>query len=211
VSGREDKKAESREYFDRNAAGYERQRRWRSVREPQARAIAALELEVDDRLLDVGCGTGAAVREAAPRVVRAVGLDLSPGMIEEAKRLAQGLASAEFQVGDAEALPFAGGEFTAVLCTTSIHHYPNPGRAIGEMARVLAPGGRLVIGDANRDRFSMRLLDRFCRRFQASHVRILSSAELEHLLAEAGLVGTVLLGLRRGSYMIALAEKESMT
>jgi len=203
----ENGKATSREYFDRQAASYETGRRWRSVKKPQAVALAMLELGPDDRLLDVGCGTGAAVREAAALVTRAVGLDLAPGMIDEARRLATDLPNAELEVGDSEALAFADGEFTAVLCSTSIHHYPDPGKAIAEMARVLAPGGRIAIGDFNRDRFSIKLLDRISRRLQPSHVRILSSAELSAFLAGAGLRRTGVRSLWHGGYMIVLAQK----
>ena len=210
VSGRgqdENGKAATREYFDRQAASYETGRRWRSVRKSQAVALAMLELGPDDRLLDVGCGTGAAVREAASFVSRAVGLDLAPRMIDEARRLAVDLPNAEFEVGDSEALPFADAEFTAVLCSTSIHHYPDPGKAVAEMARVLAPGGRIAIGDANRDRLSVKLLDRISRRLQTSHVRILNSAELSAFLAEASLRRTGVRRLWYGGYMIVLAQK----
>jgi len=136
-----------------------------------------LELGPDDRLLDVGCGPGVAVREAAPLVSRAVGIDLSPEMIDQARKIARDLPNAEFEVGDSEHLPFPDGEFTAVLCTTSIHHYPHPGDAVREMARVLAPGGRIAIGDINRDRLSVGLLDLLLRHLQRSHARILSSTE----------------------------------
>ena len=207
VSRRSDKKAASREYFGRHAADYETHHRWRNVREPQGEALAMLELSSDDRLLDVGCGTGVTVREAAPLVSRAVGVDLSPEMIDEARRLARDLPSAEFVVGDSESLPFADGEFTVVLCTTSIHHYPDPGKAVAEMARVLASGGRLAIGDANRGRLFAKVLDRLLRRLQRSHARILSSAELSGYVGAAGLSQAGFRRLRRGGYVIFLARK----
>lgn len=68
-------------------------------------------------------------------------------MLAEARKRAAGLSGVEFVEGDSENLPFGDGEFTAVLCTTSLHHYPRPEKAAREMARVLAPGGRVVIGD----------------------------------------------------------------
>jgi ubiquinone/menaquinone biosynthesis C-methylase UbiE len=207
VSRREDRKAASREYFDRRAPGYESGRRWRFLREPQAEAIAALGLQPGDRLLDVGCGTGLAVREAAPRVARAVGVDLAAKMIERAHELAEGLVHAEFLVGDSEHLPFADGEFTAVLCTSSFHHYPDPGRAAREMARVLAPGGRLALGDVNRDRFFMVALDWLGRLVERGHVGVRSSAEIGRYLDEAGLTVIAFCRLWYGNYTIALARK----
>ena len=200
-------KSASRGYFDAEASHYETHRRWRRVKRQQSLTLAALELQTDDLLLDIGCGTGAAIREAAALVSRAVGLDLAPGMIEEARRLAAGLPNVEFEIGDSEDLPFADGEFTAVLCSTSLHHYPHPGEAVCEMARVLAPGGRVAIGDANRDRLLIKALDRISRRLQRSHVRILNSAELSGYLAEAGLRRTGAHSLWHGGYMILLAQK----
>jgi ubiquinone/menaquinone biosynthesis C-methylase UbiE len=91
--------------------------------------------------VDVGCGSGAAVRDASGLVERAVGLDLSPAMVARARTLAEGLRNVEFREGDASGrLPFADGEVTALLCTTAFHHFPNPRAAGRELARVLAPG-----------------------------------------------------------------------
>src|ERR671931_569824 len=72
----------ARRRFDRWAGRYERDRRSRWMVGLQEQALAALDLRPSDRLLDVGCGTGAAVRRAARIADRAVGVDLSPAMIE---------------------------------------------------------------------------------------------------------------------------------
>jgi ubiquinone/menaquinone biosynthesis C-methylase UbiE len=96
------------------------------------------------------CGAGKLVRAIAPQVERAVGVDLSPRMIEEARRRTAADTEAhgdriEFAVGPADLLPFEDGEFTAVITTTAFHHFPAPAASVREMARVLAPGGRLII------------------------------------------------------------------
>jgi SAM-dependent methyltransferase len=168
----ENGKVEARRRFDRWAPRYERDRRSRYNAAPQAAAVAALALGPGDRFLDVGCGSGAAVRAAAPRVARAVGVDLSPGMIERARELARGLATVEFVVGDSEALPFADASFDAVLCSASFHHYPHP--------ELLAePSADLVLA---------RIADRFLRLADPSHVRLYRSSELVGLVEAAGLV-----------------------
>ena len=207
VSERADKKTASREYFDRHAANYETHRRWRRLRQPQAEAVAALELKTNDLLLDVGCGSGAAVREAAPLVARVVGLDLSPKMIDEARRLSKGIANAELEIGDSEHLPFADGEFTAVLCTSSFHHYPNPERAVKEMARVLGPSGRLALGDIDRGHLFNGLIDRLARHLDAGHAGFHSSTEIARYMSEAGLTPITFRRFWRGSYVIVLAQK----
>ena len=153
----------ARTHFDRWSETYERDSAARWLREVQTAALAALALNANDVLLDLGSGTGAAVRDAAPHVRRAVGFDLSPGMIAEARDRAQaeGLGTrVEFIVGDVSGpLPFDDAAFTAILCTTAFHHFPRPRDTIGQMSRVLAPGGRLVIADANRRHPAVFALD----------------------------------------------------
>jgi len=180
------RKAAARRRFDRWAATYGRDRRSRFNADPQRRALTALDLRSDDRFLDVGCGTGAAVRAAAEVVDRAVGVDLSPAMVDRARELAGASPRAEFVVGDSEQLPFASAEFTALLCTSSFHHYPEPRRALAEMARVLAPGGRLVLGDGTGDRLPARIADRLLRRFDGGHVRLHTTPELVMQIRAAG-------------------------
>jgi ubiquinone/menaquinone biosynthesis C-methylase UbiE len=86
------------------------------------------------------------LREAGGTVQRAVGFDLSAGMIAEARTRADGLRNVDFVVGDAsDRLPFADTEFTAAFCSTAFHHFPDQLRTIAEMARVLAPGARRAV------------------------------------------------------------------
>jgi SAM-dependent methyltransferase len=183
----ESQKAAARAHFDRRADRWERDRLSRWIEPVPREALDALELTSSDRILDVGCGTGPQVRSAAPLVSRAVGVDLSAAMIRQAVDLARGLDNAAFVIADSERLPFPDGAFTAVLCTLSFHHYPNPYAAVHEMTRVLDPGGRLVIGDACGDLLSARIADVFLRRFEPGHVRLYRSRELGDLLHGAGL------------------------
>lgn len=108
------------------------------------------------RLLDVGCGTGTLVNlfSDQPGAELLVGLDYSPAMI---RRLAgkigcspQG-ARLHAVLGDAERLPFASQSFDVVTCCHSFHHYPHQAAVIREFARVLRPGGLLVVVDGFRD------------------------------------------------------------
>jgi ubiquinone/menaquinone biosynthesis C-methylase UbiE len=199
----------AREHFDRWAPTYERDRAARRLREAQTTALAALNLQAQDVFLDLGCGTGAAVRDGAGAVKRAVGIDLSPGMIAEARTLSNGLRNAEFVLGDVsqDRLPFEDQEFTALLCSTAFHHFPQPSRTIGEMARVLAPGGRLVIADANADQLVVRLLDAVLRRFQPSHVGFRRPSRLVGELQAVGFQGTSVTTIWMGGYAIVRAVR----
>ena len=195
-------KAASRRWFDRRAAAYEggATSRWRDP--VQKASLAALDLTGDDLLLDVGCGTGAASRAAGPVAKFVVGVDLAPEMIRRATELATGVENVRFLVADSEQLPFDDGEFTAVLCSNSFHHYPDPLRAVREMARVLASDGRLVIGDASADLATARIADAVLRRIEPGHVRLYRSSELGSFLQRSGFSRVMLRKLSGGGFAI---------
>jgi len=103
------------------------------------------------RLLDVGCGDGLYLVEAARRGAVASGVDSSEAMLAAARRRAADAdVAVDLRIGDAETLPFDGGSFDVVLAITVLCFLRDPQQAINEMSRVLAPGGRLVIGDLGR-------------------------------------------------------------
>ena len=178
----------ARSHFDRWADVYGRSRLLPSL---QKKAVAELGPTADDRFLDVACGAGGLVLDLAPRVGRAVGVDLSDGMLQIARgRLSEAAnhpANVDFLQGPSDALPFDDGSFTALVCTTALHHFPDPQRSIDEMARVLAPGGRAVIGDACRDSVAAKLADPLLRRFEAGHAGLQRKRDIEAMLVRAGL------------------------
>jgi ubiquinone/menaquinone biosynthesis C-methylase UbiE len=107
------------------------------------------------RGLDVGCGPGQFTILIAERLPRAEiwGIDLAPTMIELARRHASESSAAarlHFEVADVAKLPFPDGHFDAVVSSGSIKHWPDQAGALREIHRVLAPGGRLFIGEMNR-------------------------------------------------------------
>ena len=207
VGAADDKKESSRRHFDRWARRYEQDAVSRWLGTLQEASLGVLALERGDRLLDVGCGTGAALRLAAPSVEHAVGVDLSTAMIARGRELTGGIPNVELREADVEALPFEDGTFTAVLCTTSFHHYPAPERAVAEIARVLAPGGRAAIGDWTTDRIAVRLVDQLLRRLQASHVGCRRARDLERLLTSVGLREARTQSLVNGAYAIVSVRK----
>lgn len=114
------------------------------------RLVALAEVTADDEVLDVGCGPGfltSLAAQAAP-AGRAVGVDVSEPMIEEARRR-RASANCSFVVGKAEALDFPDASFDVVLSSLAVHHIPEEARAqaFAEMFRVLRPGGRVLIAD----------------------------------------------------------------
>ena len=113
-----------------------------------AAVAGALDLQPDDDLLDVACGAGYFLTESASHVGHVAGIDLSgPKVALARRRLANriGAGTAEVVDGDAAALPWEDGRFTAVSCTDAFPFFPDPELALAEMCRVLGPGGRAVI------------------------------------------------------------------
>lgn len=129
---------------DWSAGEYERTA---SELEPAARhVVERAAIAPGERVLDVACGTGNAALLAAAAGARVTGLDSAARLIDVARaRAAADGADAEFAVGDALALPFADGAFDAVVSVFGVIFVPDPARAIAEILRVLAPGGRAVL------------------------------------------------------------------
>jgi SAM-dependent methyltransferase len=118
---------------------------------------ALIELVPTDsraRWVDVACGPGVISRAVAGRVGWVSGVDLTPAMVEEAERRAreEGIDNVSFALGDATALDLADASFDGAITRLSLHHIPVPGRAVAEMARVIRPGGWVVISDIAADR-----------------------------------------------------------
>jgi SAM-dependent methyltransferase len=118
---------------------------------PDLDALLALAGEVAGlRVLDVGAGVGATGLALAARGARVVALDLTPAMLEAARAqaAARGLANYETRLGDAAALPFPDASFDLVACRVCAHHFGRARTAASEMARVLRPGGMLLLIDS---------------------------------------------------------------
>jgi ubiquinone/menaquinone biosynthesis C-methylase UbiE len=112
------------------------------------RAERMLPVRRYGRVLEVGCGTGFFLLNLwqAGFVERPYACDISPGMLEACGRTAAQLGCpVELQSGDAEALPYADGEFDLVVGHAFLHHLPDPPAALAEFRRVLAPGGAVFL------------------------------------------------------------------
>ncbi len=119
-------------------------------RGPLARTVAdAAALTPADRVIDIGCGPGTAVRLAARRAATATGIDPDPAML----RLAHWSTAiwrspnVNWLQGRAEKLPLPDGQATVAWAISSAHHWDDRGAGISEVGRVLAPGGRLVLAE----------------------------------------------------------------
>lgn len=145
----------------------------------------------EDVALDVSTGAGHTAMALAPHVARVVATDLTPEMLAVARRLAgeRGLSNVTFQEADVRSLPFADASFDIVTCRTAAHHYPDLRAPVREMARVLRPGGRLVVSDTVSP--ADEVVDRFLNAVEVlrdpTHVRDWSVKEWKEAFAAAGL------------------------
>jgi SAM-dependent methyltransferase len=157
------------------------------VRRPAGTVEQLQPLDDGMLVLDVCCGAAHAAEVVAPAVRQVVGVDLTVSLLElGAARLATaGVGNVLLQEGNAQALPFVAGSFDLAYCFASLHHVGDPTAAVEEMARVVAPGGRVVLQDLvvpipdARDRF-----DEVHRWLDPSHRRAHLEAELVALLPD---------------------------
>jgi ubiquinone/menaquinone biosynthesis C-methylase UbiE len=145
----------------------------------------------DDRLLDVACGPGLVVCAFAPHVQEATGIDVTPAMLERARKLAADkvLVNVAWRQGDVYALPYQDASFTIVTTRFSFHHFLDPAAVLREMVRVCAAGGRIVVADdyASEDPAKAAAFNRLEKLRDPSHSRCLTLTELKGLFGAAGL------------------------
>ncbi|WP_426162963.1 ArsR/SmtB family transcription factor [Sandarakinorhabdus sp. DWP1-3-1] len=145
-------------WFATHAADWDRERALHIAESDVEAAIAAALAPDDDAgdaaadlgvLVDVGTGTGRMIELLGPQARAALGIDRSPEMLRLARgRIeASGLAHAEVRRGDMYALPRADGSVDTVVLHQVLHFADDPAAVIAELARVLAPGGRLLVVD----------------------------------------------------------------
>lgn len=172
------------DYFRSVAADWDRIRSLHVAEGEVESAIrAAIGSEAIEAHLDIGTGTGRLVEMIAPQTRRSVGIDLSHDMLAVARANLQRGQHRHVQVrpGDVYALPFEAGSFDLVTVHQVLHYLEEPGRAVAEAARVLRPGGRLLVVD-----FAPHELE-FLRADHAHRRLGFSTEQMRQWLAVAGL------------------------
>jgi SAM-dependent methyltransferase len=153
-----------------------------------SRVTRLITLRGDERVLDVGTGTGALAFALAPLVREVVAVDADPDMLARARASAP--ANVEVVTADAEHLPFDEGSFDVVGSVRTLHHVRRPELAVAELARVARPGATILVADqiAPVDPLAALELNRFERARDPSTTRILADGDLRLLFDANGLV-----------------------
>jgi len=177
-----------RRQFSRRAGAYARSTSHAHDRDLDL-LIGHLRLQHDDRVLDVATGTGFTAFTAAEIARRVVGLDLTLGMLLEARRL-DPAGAIQWVVGDAGAIPFADGAFDAVTVRRAPHHFPYLEPPIREMVRVLRSGGRIgIIDQVPPDEETGRaLMERLEKLRDQAHAEAYTAARWRALVERLGVV-----------------------
>jgi ubiquinone/menaquinone biosynthesis C-methylase UbiE len=143
----------------------------------------------NDRVLDVGCGTGQFVVRIASSVAHAVGVDLTPAMLDQARahQSRERVSNVSWEQADSTALPFEDGSFTLVVSRSMLHHAADPLATLAEMRRVCNAVGRLAVMDLSPDATRAPAFDAFELLRDPSHARTLTNAELRQMGQHLGL------------------------
>jgi ArsR family transcriptional regulator len=179
------RRSKSQEFFSSSAGHWDRLRDELFGAHFHLQALLAL---VDDSWIvgDLGAGTGAVSAALAPFVQRVIAVDNSAAMLQTAKRRLQRHSNVEFRRGELEDLPLADASLDAATLMLVLPYVPQPERAIREAARVVKPGGRVLIAD-------MLPHDRDGYRQQMGHVWLgFSEKQIAGYIEDAGLSAPIL-------------------
>ncbi len=143
----------SKQYFDTVADRWDTMRNVFFSDVVRERALEAAGVQAGEQAADIGAGSGFVTEALIAAGCRVIAVDPSPAMLE-VMRAKLGGAPVDYRVGVAESLPVADGEVDHALANMVLHHVEHPGDAIGEMARIIKPGGTLVTTDLDEHAFT---------------------------------------------------------
>ncbi|MBI4236978.1 MAG: class I SAM-dependent methyltransferase [Deltaproteobacteria bacterium] len=167
--------------YDRRFRGY--------IARTISTALEMLQLTGTERILDVACGTGELERrilEVHPQQP-IWGIDLTEEMLVAAREKLGEVPNIQWERADSRYLPFPDAHFDIVVTLSAFHYMREPQRVVNEFARVVRPGGRVVVLDWCRDFLFAQLYHLMRKVFFPQHYRVYHLAEMQQLMRDAGL------------------------
>ncbi len=156
-----------------------------------ARLVELTQPRPDWRVLDVSTGAGHTALTFAPLVAQVIAVDLTPQMLDTARKLAneRGITNVEFKPADVHALPFEANTFDLVTNRIALHHYSDARQAISEMARVCKRGGLVALSDniVPPDKVTAGYINHWEQLRDPSHHWAYPAARLQAMLTDTGL------------------------
>lgn len=172
---------ESRQYFETVAPQWERMRRGFFSEAVREKAFAVADVEAGKYAADIGAGSGFVTEGLLRLGLRVIAVDRSEAMLAEMRRKFGNGGAVEYRMGEADSLPLGDRSVDYVFANMCLHHVELPPAAIREMARILKPGGKLVITDLDRHDFEF-LRKEHCDRWMG-----FDRADVKRWFGEAGL------------------------
>jgi len=160
-----------------------------------------------DLVLDVACGPGLVACALAPHARHVTGIDITPAMIEQARRL-QGekqLENLTWQVGNVLPLPFPADSFSVVLTRYSFHHFLQPDAVLAEMVRVCRRGGRVMVADVVLPPEKAEAYNHMEKLRDPSHTLALTYPEMAEMVGASGLTN-----IRSGHYKVEMELEKQL-
>jgi len=171
------------------------------------RLIHLSGVKATDTVLDLACGSGIVACAFAEHAAQVTGVDITAGMIEEAKKLQQkkGLKNMQWQIGEVEALPYETNSFNIVVSRFGFHHFLEPAKVLAEMVKVCKKDGCVLIVDVALPADKVTAYNRMEKLRDPSHTAALTHEQFITLFEEAGLTN-----IRHESYRMPIELEQQL-
>ncbi len=153
----------SKDYFDQVASQWDEMREVFFSEAVRQKAISVADVQPGRVAADIGAGSGFVTEGLVEKGLKVIAVDQSEAMLDQMRAKFSNCGAIEYRLGGAESLPLEDEAVDYVFANMYLHHVESPPQAIGEMARLLKPGGRLVITDLDEHEFEFLRTEQFDR------------------------------------------------
>jgi len=181
---------DNKKKWNNRALTYDKSYRSIFFRAVQSKTVDILNLEHKMTFLDLGCGTGWAVKYAFERANGEgtyIGIDISEKMIDIAKEKFKDIHAIKFIQSSADNINLSHNSVDKVICTNSFHHYNDPTEVLVNIKKILKKNGIFCIADITTDSLIAKFLNKLLKKTEKGHVSFYSSNQYKEMFQKAGL------------------------